>query len=37
MGREGIRVFWEDHMILREYGGRGGGGVSRQQSIKGVI
>lgn len=26
MGREGIRVFWEDHMILREYGGRGGGG-----------
>ena len=36
MGREGIRVFWEDHMILREYGGRGGE-VSRQQSIKGVI
>lgn len=28
MGREGIRVFWEDHMILREYGGRGWGGES---------
>ena len=28
MEREGIRVFWEDHMILREYGGRGGGSQS---------
>lgn len=30
MGREGIRVFWEDHMILREYGGRGGESVANR-------
>ena len=30
MGREGIRVFWEDQMILREHGGRGGESVANR-------
>ena len=35
MGREGIRVFWEDHMILREYGGRGGGKSVANRVLRG--